>query len=263
MNKRILITGGSAGIGFSVIENLLKDKDVEVILTCSRHEERNQELEKIGEGRVIALTADLAEKDKVELLIIKAIELSVDIVILNAVVTGVSSVDGNELSESYIRAVNQESPIQIINGLAENLRALNGLVIFMSSSLVHAEVVPADMSLYMETKREVEKYISKVSDLKINREILFLSVSPKSVKTRLHESIIKSGDLESEHYQRTKLLMAEQKLRDPDIIAKILCRIVDSRSIFNKLTGNYDIPIKTGEYYEVSEEEYVFWRQIC
>jgi NAD(P)-dependent dehydrogenase (short-subunit alcohol dehydrogenase family) len=61
MTRKILITGGTEGMGKFTIENLVgKLFDDSIIITCSRNEEKNNLLESSSE-KIIALTVDLGE----------------------------------------------------------------------------------------------------------------------------------------------------------------------------------------------------------
>lgn len=257
--KRILLTGGTEGIGRSVIDQFINfDPENNFVLTCSRNKLKNDQLVKEDHGRIIAQTIDLGDKDGVNTLIRDSLETKIDTVILNAAVTGVQEIDREKYTEEYIEAVNKFSQIEIINRLLPLLRKQKSLVIFVSSPMTSSDKVPNESELYVKTKKAVENKIQDLVLKEENKQTSFLIIDPGSVGTRIHKNILNFVDKSSNLYKRTEGLLKSKKLRDPKVIGKIFYHIADSRALFNPETNRYELPIVSGMKYIISDEEYNF-----
>jgi NAD(P)-dependent dehydrogenase (short-subunit alcohol dehydrogenase family) len=255
--KNILITGGTEGMGRIFIDYFRDfDPQKNQILTCSRTFIKNAELNEVGVGKVEAVTVDLADDKEVDGLIEKTRNKPIDTLVLNAAVTGITSVDGETKDIDYVNKVNVRTSLKLIDELLSKLRENHGLVIFISSSLADSKDVPEEIGLYAETKVEMESAMKIYSDKLENSSVAFLIIRPGSVNTRLHKNILSELGSDSLLRKRTQKMISEGSLRDPEVIGKILYMIADTHCLYNAQTKEYDLPISSGSTHTISDEEY-------
>ena len=249
----MLVTGGSEGIGRSMVDRFAKyDPEENFILTCSRHG-----INPSGSSeRVRSVTMDLADPTATQTLIEQAIHEEVDTLVLNAAVTGIAQVDEQNFSPDYVARVNVGASLQMIDALLPTLRAHDGLVLFLTTPMVRSAHPPAEAQTYIETKRRVEERLRKYAIDPQNAGVTFLAISPGSVATRLHRNIREHMDPFSPLRERTEQLIREDRLRDPEIVGKILYFIADAHAAFNPATKKYDQPLQSGSTYDITDEEY-------
>lgn len=243
--EKIIITGGTEGIGRAIVKELSTDND---IVICARTEEKINEIkDKYG---VQGTKLDLNDIDKIENFIQNSIKIlgKINTVISNAAVAGIKE------SKDYVFNVNSESQKILINKISSLLRESNGKIVLLTSS--QAKNIIKDNSSYGESKKDIEDWLKDFSQKEENKNIQVIFIIPGSVDTRMHEDAINFGGKEIR--DRSVKLKESGKLRDPNIIGKIISKISTSGNNFNPETRKYDIPIKQGDTITISDENVKF-----
>jgi len=221
--KNILITGGSAGIGYELVKLFSAHRSWHVI-TCSRTESKNQMLRSFSE-EVDAHTVDLGKPEQRSVFLDKVTnQYSLHSVILNAAISGVGKVDHQETDPEYVKEVNLNANIAILEKTLPQLRQSNGIVVFISTAIFNEPNHDSVIDLYAETKKRCEEYILKIAKEPDNQSVQFLIIRPGMTATRLHRNILALGT--GKLFERTKKAVENRTLRNPYIVAKIIKNFV-------------------------------------
>lgn len=218
--KNVVITGGSAGIGYELVK-LFSTHCIWCVITCSRTEEKNQILCSTAEC-VEASTIDLGKsEDRLRFIENSVIPKgTVNALVLNAAVTGIREIDRADNTPEYVREVNVKANKDMLDKTLPLLRKSNGVVIFVSSAISEEKDRDPVIDLYAQTKKEFEDYFTQTSSDPSNASVKFIIFRPGMIATRLHQRILqmKTGKL----FERTKSAVENKQLKNPHIIAKII-----------------------------------------
>lgn len=244
--EKAIITGGTEGIGRAIALELAKQNQDVVI--CARTKEKLDEIKK--ENRIEAVQLDLGDTEKIKDFIEKGAERinGITVLILNAAVSGITEPD------EYTFRVDRDAQRVLVESAADLLRASNGRIVFLSSS--QAEKPVEDNLAYGQSKRETEDWLKEFSQQEENKNIHVFSVNPGPTDTRMHDEAIKYGGEKIKN--RSVQLKSEGKLRDPQIIGRIISKMSMSGKKFNPETSQYDISIGNNETVVITDENIEF-----
>ncbi|NTW30918.1 MAG: SDR family oxidoreductase [Candidatus Moranbacteria bacterium] len=239
--KRIIITGGTEGIGRAISEEL--SSDGHEVAICARTQERLDELRGEHED-IVAWRVDLSDRHAAAGFVRESIaELDgLDVLILNAAATGMK--EGPE----YVFKVNQVAQVAMTREAVWALKHNHGRVVFLSSSAKNIEGAES----YGASKKRMEEWLREFSERPESEGIGIFSVIPGSCDTRMHQDILKYGS--GAVRERTTEIIRKGALRDPQTVGKIISKMALSGMKFNPETGEYDIPIGQCEVVMISEE---------
>src|SRR5258708_15439791 len=138
--KRVLITGGSSGIGFAITEAMLA-KGAQIVITGRRQDVLSSAAERlrVGGGRVDFVAADVSTKNGRETTLKFALEKlgGLDVLINNAGAVRAGRLE--DTTEAEIRTmieVNLAAPILLTRAALPKLRAsTDGLVVKLTSGI--------------------------------------------------------------------------------------------------------------------------------
>lgn len=247
--KRILVTGGTEGIGRVIAEELTENNNNVVV--CARTAERVAEMK--SKEKIEAIQFDLANIDQIEALVRQSMEKigGMDVLILNAAASGIQE------REDYTFRVNCIAQEKLVESAAESLRKSNGRVVFITSSQAKNPI--EDNLAYGKSKKAVEDWLEDFSSRPENRNIHIFSVNPGPVNTKMHvEAIEHGGDTTK---ARSIQIKNEGKLRNPEFVGRIISKMSVYGKRFNPESGSYDIPIESNEIVSITDENINFEKQ--
>lgn len=223
--KHVLITGGTSGIGYELVQ-LFSSHCSWSVVTCSRNSDKNKLLD-LTSGYINVATVDLGVPQDRKVFLDRFIENNgaLDLLILNAAVTGVGQIDGADYSKEYVEEVNVRANKEILDKLLPLLGRARGCVVFISSGIIEENDKDEIVTLYAQTKKEFENYLLEISKTEEAKGIRFVSIRPGMVATRMHARVIKMGV--GKLFERTRAAMETGRLRNPGIVAKIIKDCVD------------------------------------
>ena len=242
--KNILITGGSSGIGRELV-TLFSTHCVWHVITCSRDDVKNKMLSSTLEC-ANAMTVDLGNPGSRTGFIAQIIDShsSLDALILNAAVTGVRDIDQKEYTESYVREVNIQANMDILQKTLPLLRKSNGTVVFISTDIFKEDDRDPVVELYAQTKKEFEEYFTQCSKLPDNSSVRFIIFRPGMTATRIHENIFRMG--KGKLFERTKEGIQNHKLKNPHIVAKAIKQCIEYPEKMTGIIQNLTVEAYTG-----------------
>lgn len=239
--ERVIITGGTEGIGKAIANELVEEKNDVAI--CARTQEKVNEA-KQSKKFVSAYQLDLADRHAAQQFVQDSIEDlgGLDVLVLNAAITGMTE------DEEYVFKVNEVAQVALTRAAADELRKNKGRVVFMTSAAKNVEGAEA----YGKSKKRIEEWLNEFSSRPENKGIQIFSVNPGSCDTRMHSDILENGS--GEVIDRTERIMKAGKLRNPETVGKIITKMSLSGNRFNPESGEYDIPIGQCEVTTISDE---------
>ena len=245
--KNILITGGSTGIGYELVKLFSAHRSWHVV-TCSRTESKNKILHSFSE-EVDAFTVDLGIPEQ-RVSFIKDVVSKYDLqaVILNAAISGIGKVDNLDDDPDYVRQVNTQANIEIIEETIPQLRKSRGIVVFLSSAIGDEKDHDPVIDLYADTKKKCEDFILEIAKRPDNQDIQFLIIRPGMTATRLHRNILALGS--GKLFDRTKKAVENRALRNPYVVAKIIKNFVT----YSDLAKDRIVSISETLYQEALED---------
>lgn len=153
-------------------------------------------------------------------------------------------------SQDYTFRVDRDAQKILAESSADLLRASSGRIVFLSSP--QAESPVEDNLAYGQSKKATKDWLKEFSSKEENKNIHIFSVNPGPVNTRMHdEAISYGGDIIK---SRSIQIKNEGKLRDPQIVGRIISKMSISGKKFNLETNQYDIPIDSNEVVTLSDE---------
>ncbi|MGB5437846.1 MAG: SDR family oxidoreductase [Maribacter sp.] len=218
MEKVILVTGSSRGIGKEIAILLAENGGKIVVNYANNEKEANDTVEQIKNsgGTAIAFKADVSKREQVTALFDKAIEHygRVDVLINNAGIMITKLL--NETSEDDFIKQFDVNVKGTFNTLQEAFSRLsnNGIIINFSSSTV--KMMLPSYALYSATKAAVEQ-MTRVFSKEIGRGISVNAIAPGPTNTELFLNG-KSEDF----IKRLVSLNAFNRLAEPSDIAKVV-----------------------------------------
>lgn len=248
--EKVILTGGTEGIGRTIATELAEQKHDVVI--CARTQERLEQLR--AEKQIEGIQLDLGDTEKIEAFIRQSSEKmgGATILILNAAVPGIREQD------DYTFKVDRDAQRVLVESTADLLRESNGRIVFLSSP--QAENPVKDNLAYGQSKRETKNWLKVFSSKEDNKNIHIFSINPGPVDTRMHDEAINYGGHEIK--RRSIQIKTEGKLRDPKLIGRIISKMSITGKKFNPETDEYDTPIANNEVVVISTENIEFEKSL-
>ncbi len=239
--KRIIITGGTEGIGNAIAKDLFAGGGD--IAICARTKRAVDRFAEENEGAV-ALQVDLSDRRAAASFVVDSIRDlgGLDALILNAAVTGMTEDDVE------VFKVNQVAQVAMTREAAEALKKNHGRVVFLSSAAKNIEGAES----YGASKKRIEEWLQEFSERPENEGIAIFSVIPGSCDTRMHKDVLEHGS--GAVKDRTERIIEAGVLRNPEIVGRIISKMALSGMKFDAETGEYDNPIGQCEVVAISDE---------
>lgn len=181
--RTCLITGATGGIGCAMA-HVLAEQGVGLLLTGRNQEKLNRLADSFaGKTEVKVLRADLAVDRDLAILVDMAVSMEIDILINNAGIFPVGSLDATSLSQwDQCHAVNTRAPFVLSQALAKGMVARSwGRIVNIASSSAYAGF--ADTSTYCASKHGLLG-LSRALHAELRPHgVRVYCVSPGSVKT--------------------------------------------------------------------------------
>lgn len=248
--EKIILTGGTEGIGKAVaIELATRNHRVAI---CARTEENLDVMR--DDYSLDAYQIDLADTEKINDFVADSSEKigGTSILILNAAISGIKD------SDDYTLKVDRDAQEKLVEASAGFLRDSGGRIVFITSSQAQERI--EENKAYGEAKKQVQDWLKNFSDREENQNIHIFSINPGPVDTKMHEEAINfsSGVLKD----RSERIKKEGKLRNPEIVGRIVAKMSLSGNKFNPETTQYDIPVSNNEIVLISQENIDYETQL-
>ena len=237
--KKILITGGSQGLGRALVEACARDLDNQILFTYCRHEDEAMALA----GRLVnvqALPLDFCDEESVSLFAEKMEGEQIDVLINNAWVGNPQGVHFYKSeAEDYLRAFqwNVMPVIRITQACAKGMRKRRfGKIINIITSYV-MDVPPTGFSVYTATKA----YIRQLSK-SISKELGRFNVTSNCILPDYMQTDF--GKVEDFQLAQMKEAHPLKELLKPEEVAEVVCSLLKASQQLNGV----EIPINAAQH---------------
>lgn len=206
--KRILVTGGTTGIGRSTV-HLLVGEGAKV-LTFGRHKpELDQALADAptGPGEALGLVADSSRREGVQTVFSAVDELlgGLDMLVCCAALGAQPIHEMAEDDWRYVVETNLVGYLACARAAMERMEGQGGHLLFVSS--ISPIIKAAGESVYSATKAGVEAFAETLRKETTDRDLKITVIQPGSVDTDMQEC---SGDDKREAVEKEEMLHAEE-----------------------------------------------------
>lgn len=242
--KKVIITGGSRGIGFVIAEEMIKNGAKIVICSRTKSELYSaiKRLNRNGEN-AYGIRTDVSQLKQCERLIKFALQKlgTIDILINNAGIYGPigpleENNDGLWLETIKTNIISMVYCSKLVIPTLKKKKM--GKIINLSGSGVGGNRVKSNFSAYFTSKIAVVGFSEVLAEELKSYNIQVNSIAPGAVNTRLTEYLLKQDP------NKVGLPMYEETLRQrktggttPILIAKLVAFLSSDRA--NKITGRY------------------------
>ena len=182
MSKHVVIIGGTKGIGLSISNKFLQEKNIIHVISRNRAKKLEEDLLEVLGGKVFFYNCDATKSDALSLVrkkILKNSDSNIDIVICN-VGNGSGSnkyiQDFDEWDKSW--QTNFNSPIFSSRIFLDDLKKSKGVLLFITS-IAGIEDLGAPVS-YSVAKSAVESY-SKILARRIGPDVRVNTIAPGNI----------------------------------------------------------------------------------
>lgn len=207
--KRVLVTGGTTGIGRATVALLVQEGAR--VLTFGRHQpELDVSLENArgkGEGEVYGLIADVATKEGVQT-VFEAVDSQlggVDILINNAGLAAEGPQDMDDDEWRYVVDTNFTGYLACAREAVKRMEGQGGQIVFIGS--VSADFKSPGTSTYAATKAGVRVFAETLRKEVQEKNIKVTLIEPGSVGADMQE---KSPEEQREAIEKMEMLYAEE-----------------------------------------------------
>lgn len=277
MEGRVLITGGTDGIGRAIADEFLVHHNAVAI--CARTPSKIGATKKDyadTDANLIAEIVDIGDRRRLKEFVQGTIKdfNGLDAVILNAAAFDFKYKSSN-LSKEDIRRemfkINEVGNVALIREAREELKKTRGSIVFITTrfgvpqadetaSVLDSESAPVqeDIGNYIKNKRRIHEYLHEFINDEENEGIFVFTVIPGTVDTPANRELIAVGTPEM---STAKLKERDSGMeREATLIGRIIVKMTDLRKRFNDETQQYDIDIMNGEVVEISTSSVAFER---
>ena len=222
--KKILITGCSSGLGHSLANKLLENKNK--IYCLGR--------DKLKRKDVKSVKCDLGNIKNIKKNLRKLLDTkNLDYVFLNAGILGkiknINKISFSEIDEIF--KINVFSNKEILDYFIEN-NIKTKLIIAISSG---AALSPkTGWYLYCSSKSAFKFLIESYAQENTNRK--FINISPGLIKTKMQKQICKINEKKIPSVKKIKKINKENLVPSPDEVAQNILRTIEK---LNKKSGSY------------------------
>lgn len=240
MNRKVVVTASTKGIGYEIIKKFLKDND-DVILNYAHDDSVLSSIyEELKEfkGRYFIIKKDLSSPQNIEEFVneVTSIFSKIDVLVLNAGITNRKSLEDITYEEyKKVMDINLNMPFYLVKKINNSINN-NGNIIFMSSVIgiyPHAISIPYSVSkagLKMLAESLVKVF--KIRKIRVN------TIAPGFVDTPWQ----KNKTLE--HRKRIEKKIALERFALPEEIADLCFYICENNYINGatlRIDGGYDM----------------------
>lgn len=202
MNRAVLITGASSGIGAATA--LALSEHMRLVLVARRRDRLDALVAKIAAagGRAWAVIADLEKPGEPERVVAEAVRLAggIDAVVNNAGVflaAGVGDIDAAHLERQW--RLNVQAPILVAQAAVPHLAARGGTIVNVSS--VAADTTFVGCSVYSATKAALDCWSRVAREELRSKRIRIGVIAPGATATEIWSA--------ESTFDRTKMCRAE------------------------------------------------------
>ncbi|WP_175491978.1 SDR family oxidoreductase [Paenibacillus sophorae] len=264
MEKAVLITGGSAGIG-KALAKIVSEKYKYKVLIVGRNEEQMKDIVKEC-SNIDFIKADLSKADGIKKIVeaVSQRNTKLNYLVNNAAVQNLSllkDITEEQFDESM--NVNVKAPLMLVKGLMEtNMFEKNTRILMVSSSSRYN--IQKGMGLYSVSK-EAMFTLHKVMKKEYAESLLISSVYPGTVygtKTAKGMEASKIPEIIELRKDMKEFLSSNKSIRilSPDqaalFISWVLCNTSDEEYIKPKLARNFNDTVINEEEWDIRDCEF-------
>ncbi|GGF04121.1 NAD(P)-dependent dehydrogenase, short-chain alcohol dehydrogenase family [Chishuiella changwenlii] len=230
INKNVVITGGSTGIGFATAQAFINE-GANVWITSRSAENLQQAETKINSPKLTTVVSDTSNLEGISILekVVTESGNKIDVLFLNAGIAVFSPIE-HATEEDFDAQFNTN-----VKGYYFTLQKMiphlveGASVVFTSSTVATASQMYA--SVYSATKGAVNKIAHIAANELADRKIRVNIVSPGPIKTEGFEKVVTDDEVKKQFAATT----AVQRLGNPDEIAKTVLFLSSDKASF--ITG--------------------------
>lgn len=249
---RVIVTGGTEGIGRAVTEGLV-GKGSEIAL-CARNPEKLAEIS--TKEHIHAYRTDLADRHLAQAFTRQALSDlgGVDCLILNAAITGIEkpgeTAEQKRERELEVFKINQAANLIVANEALSSLEERRGLLVFITSGMAEMEQPPQGVEAYAHSKQKMQQHFQELAVE--HPELKVLIINPGMVDTNMHQEARESGL--PELAKRTRDAEESGLLFDPTDVGRVITKIITHRADLNPETSTYSKPVESGVVINLTTE---------
>lgn len=249
--RRVLITGGTSGIGYSTALKFAMEGD-KVVIT-GRNRDAGAKIEQEYKN-ISYVYADLSNKDDIERLIDQTYEIlgDLDILVNNAgvlILKGLEEMDIDDFIYTY--KVNLFAPFHIMKKVLPRMASNGGGIVINVSSIAGISPYPYG-SAYCSSKAALISLSKALALEYASKGIRIVVVAPGLVKTRM--AIESLGDLDALEKASSKIPL--RYVAEPDEIAELIYYLTLDKARY--ITGSVyviDGGVTAGRYTSLVESD--------
>jgi NAD(P)-dependent dehydrogenase (short-subunit alcohol dehydrogenase family) len=205
--KRVIVTGGSEGIGRAIVEMLAAEGAC--VVTCARDEGKlRQAVEEASTSgaAVYGVRADISRSEDVAELFSQADKLAggVDVLVANAAIAGEGVTSMNEADEQQVIDINLKGHVLCAKQAVQRMEAKGGHIVFIGS--MSADVREAEGSVYAATKAGIQGLAGAFRKEVNEKGIHVTLIEPGAVATPMQDLDPKE---EAEKIEKQEMMLAE------------------------------------------------------
>lgn len=224
---KVLVTGGSAGLGKAFVEKFAGEYNHFVYFTYYKSIESSETIEK-SFSNTKKFFCDFRNSDSVTELCKLLEEQQIDIVINNAI-SGFRLKHFHKFSVDDVNAGFMHNVAPTINILLNAVKVFrtrkSGKIINVLSSYVHG-TPPKGCSLYVAEKKYIESISESIANENNKFNIQVNCISPSFMKTEMN------SDVDYRVIEEMERGAPQKSLLEPNDVAEIVFSLVDGKSIY-------------------------------
>lgn len=225
--KKVIITGGSEGIGYAIAEAFVKS-GAEVIIVSRSSEKLNKAAVKLSvyNSKIHTLSFDLSNLLKISDLVkeINQVFNKVDVLVNNAAMGLFKKIEDIELLElEQIIKLNVQSPYILTQQLLPLLQESKGNIINISSYFSRKMISGRYSTAYSVTKGAIDSFTKSLASELGGKSVRVNAIAPGSVKTPLFNTAMRKMNSEEREVfmSSIKTLYPLERIGVPDDLGGI------------------------------------------
>jgi NAD(P)-dependent dehydrogenase (short-subunit alcohol dehydrogenase family) len=236
---KILVTGGSSGLGKAVVTEMAKDKENVILFTYYQHEDISYRLSK-DYSNVKGIQVDFTNSSSVDAFVEFLATEQIDVLVNNAYIGNpIGTYFHKTDSKDYLAAF-QNNVLPLIKVtqtciIGMRKRKFGKIVNIITSYLI--DVPPTGFSVYTATKAYIRQLSRSISREYGRFNITSNCVLPDFMNTGF-------GHVEDFQLEQMKSTHPLKELLDPSEVAEVVYHLIKSSQQINGI----DIPINAGQH---------------
>ena len=236
---KILVTGGSSGLGKAVVSEMAKDKENIILFTYYQHEDISYRLSK-DYSNVKGIQVDFTNSSSVDAFVEFLATEQIDVLVNNAYIGNpIGTYFHKTDSKDYLAAF-QNNVLPLIKVtqtciIGMRKRKFGKIVNIITSYLI--DVPPTGFSVYTATKAYIRQLSRSISREYGRFNITSNCVLPDFMNTGF-------GHVEDFQLEQMKSTHPLKELLDPSEVAEVVYHLIKSSQQINGI----DIPINAGQH---------------